>query len=128
MATTAPSAARRFAIAAPIPREPPVTSATFLVNLDMELLCFSWLVTQVEFSRFCFHENGRRGYHCATSQKSRETGYSRVILNCQDCKVTSISVRQIRKWMIGPPRAYRLEGTTYTFSAILFRRNSRTLW
>src|SRR5882672_4361388 len=35
MATFAPSEARRFAIAAPIPREPPVTNATFWVNLDM---------------------------------------------------------------------------------------------
>jgi hypothetical protein len=35
MATLAPSAARRFAIAAPMPREPPVTSATLLVNLDI---------------------------------------------------------------------------------------------
>src|SRR5258706_4708079 len=35
MATVAPSAARRFAIAAPMPREPPVTSATFLSNLVM---------------------------------------------------------------------------------------------
>src|SRR6202162_3895081 len=40
MATLAPSAARRFAIAAPIPREPPVTSATLLVNLDIDLLGF----------------------------------------------------------------------------------------
>src|SRR5882762_7327466 len=36
MATLAPSAARRFAIAAPIPREPPVTSATFFANLDIK--------------------------------------------------------------------------------------------
>jgi hypothetical protein len=36
IATLAPSAARRFAIAAPMPREPPVTSATFFVNLDTE--------------------------------------------------------------------------------------------
>src|ERR1700734_2609526 len=35
MATLAPSVARRLAIAAPIPREPPVTSATFSANLDM---------------------------------------------------------------------------------------------
>src|SRR6267154_450188 len=35
MATIAPSAARRFAIAAPMPREPPVTSATLLLSLDM---------------------------------------------------------------------------------------------
>src|SRR4030095_8316674 len=35
MATLAPSAARRFAIAAPMPREPPVMSATFSFNLDM---------------------------------------------------------------------------------------------
>jgi hypothetical protein len=35
-ATLAPSAASRFAIAAPMPREPPVTIATFLVNLCME--------------------------------------------------------------------------------------------
>src|SRR6202040_2699912 len=41
MATLAPSEARRFAIAAPIPREPPVTSATFFANLDMDLLWFS---------------------------------------------------------------------------------------
>jgi hypothetical protein len=32
MATLAPSLASRFAIAAPMPREPPVTSATFSVN------------------------------------------------------------------------------------------------
>jgi hypothetical protein len=38
MATIAPSAARRFAIAAPMPREPPVTSATLLVKLDINLL------------------------------------------------------------------------------------------
>src|ERR1700722_10799809 len=38
MATLAPSAARRFAIAAPMPREPPVTSATLLVKLDINLL------------------------------------------------------------------------------------------
>jgi hypothetical protein len=36
MATFAPSAARRFAIAAPMPREPPVTSATLFTNFDME--------------------------------------------------------------------------------------------
>src|ERR1700694_5026002 len=41
MATLPPSAARRFAIAAPMPREPPVTSATFFANLDIDLLCFS---------------------------------------------------------------------------------------
>src|SRR5213593_1554464 len=35
MATLAPSAARRFAIAAPMPLEPPVMSATFSFNLDM---------------------------------------------------------------------------------------------
>src|SRR2546421_1249675 len=35
MATLAPSAARRFAMAAPMPREPPVMSATFSFNLDM---------------------------------------------------------------------------------------------
>src|SRR6266849_10883654 len=40
MATLAPSAARRFAIAAPMPREPPVTSATFSFNLAMWSPCF----------------------------------------------------------------------------------------
>src|SRR5690242_6029024 len=35
MATLAPSEARRLAIAAPIPREPPVTSAALLVKFDM---------------------------------------------------------------------------------------------
>src|SRR5580704_5570954 len=35
-ATLATSAARRLAMAAPMPREAPVTSATFLLNLDME--------------------------------------------------------------------------------------------
>jgi hypothetical protein len=39
-ATFAPSAARRFAIAAPIPLEPPVTSATLFANFDMDLLVF----------------------------------------------------------------------------------------
>jgi hypothetical protein len=38
MATLAPSSARRFAIAAPIPREPPVTSATLFASLDIDLL------------------------------------------------------------------------------------------
>jgi len=33
----APSAARRFAIAAPMPREPPVTSATLFVNYFIAL-------------------------------------------------------------------------------------------
>src|SRR5450759_1594998 len=36
MATLAPSAASRFAIAAPMPREPPVTSATFPTKFDMQ--------------------------------------------------------------------------------------------
>src|SRR5712664_3615620 len=42
MATLAPSAARRFAIAAPIPREPPVTTATLPSNFCPLLLfiCF----------------------------------------------------------------------------------------
>src|ERR1700689_4871537 len=40
IATLAPSAARHFAIAAPIPREPPVTSATLSFNLDMDFLRF----------------------------------------------------------------------------------------
>jgi hypothetical protein len=35
MATLAPSVASRFAIAAPMPREPPVTSATLFANLDI---------------------------------------------------------------------------------------------
>src|SRR5882757_2807872 len=35
MATAAPSEARRFAIPAPMPREPPVMSATFSFKLDM---------------------------------------------------------------------------------------------
>jgi hypothetical protein len=38
MATLAPSSARRFAIAAPMPREPPVTIATLFANLDLDLL------------------------------------------------------------------------------------------
>src|SRR6266851_1840027 len=38
MATLAPSAARRFAIAAPIPREPPVTTATLPANFCPLLL------------------------------------------------------------------------------------------
>src|SRR5882672_2378265 len=43
MATLAPSAARRFAIAAPIPREPPVTTATLPANFCPLLLfiCFA---------------------------------------------------------------------------------------
>jgi hypothetical protein len=40
MTTLAPSAASRFAIAAPIPLDPPVTNATFFANLDIDLLCF----------------------------------------------------------------------------------------
>ena len=41
MATFAPSAARRLAIAAPMPREPPVTSAIFPSSfLDIVVLLF----------------------------------------------------------------------------------------
>ncbi len=36
MATLAPSAASRFAIAAPMPRDPPVMSATLLANFDIQ--------------------------------------------------------------------------------------------
>src|SRR6202521_4996675 len=36
IATFAPSAARRFAIAAPMPREPPVTKATRFANFDIK--------------------------------------------------------------------------------------------
>src|SRR5580692_11383283 len=46
MATLAPSSASRFAIAAPMPREPPVTSATFSVNVDMS----SPMVSYARFS------------------------------------------------------------------------------
>src|ERR1700692_1748616 len=43
MATFAPSAASRFAIAAPIPREPPVMRAIFPSSfLDIFLLLVSW--------------------------------------------------------------------------------------
>src|SRR5260370_30127012 len=43
MATLAPSSARRLAIAAPIPRESPVTRATFWVKFDIESpLFFVW--------------------------------------------------------------------------------------
>ena len=48
MATLAPSSAKRLAIAAPIPREPPVTSATFPSSfLDMGFLRCSCYVTFV---------------------------------------------------------------------------------
>src|SRR6266404_1609368 len=49
MATLAPSAARRFAIAAPIPREPPVTTATLPANFCPLLLfiCFVLSVSSV---------------------------------------------------------------------------------
>src|ERR1035438_2835154 len=40
MATLAPSAARRLAIAAPIPRDPPVTSAIFPSSFFVILLLF----------------------------------------------------------------------------------------
>ena len=44
IATFAPSAARRFAIAAPMPRDAPVTSATLLLSLDMgSPMVFLWL-------------------------------------------------------------------------------------
>src|SRR5580700_5007381 len=46
MATLAPSLASLFAIAAPMPREPPVTSATFSDNVDMS----SPMVSYVRFS------------------------------------------------------------------------------
>src|ERR1700732_3525289 len=72
IATLAPSAARRFAMAAPIPREPPVTSATFLVNLDIGLsfaLCDALitieLTQQLLLARICGlrfkeHDTSRR--------------------------------------------------------------------
>jgi hypothetical protein len=40
-ATLAPSAARCFAIAAPMPLELPATSATLFANVDMDFLWFS---------------------------------------------------------------------------------------
>src|SRR6266566_9867153 len=52
MATLAPSAARRLAIAAPMPREPPVTSAIFpssflvIVFLLFLYLCIEWYKTK----------------------------------------------------------------------------------
>src|SRR5260370_34628933 len=55
MATLAPSAARRFAIAAPMPREPPVTSATFSVNLDMgspRVFCERFTTPLIQLSDF----------------------------------------------------------------------------
>jgi hypothetical protein len=42
MATVSPSAASLFAIAAPMPREAPVTSATFPVELDMRSPLVLW--------------------------------------------------------------------------------------
>src|ERR1700733_2542079 len=53
MATVAPSAARRFAIAAPIPREPPVTSATFLANLDIKSPFFFVTDSQLSDAPVC---------------------------------------------------------------------------
>src|SRR5579871_275547 len=50
MATLAPSAARRFAIAAPMPREPPVTSATLLANLDTTCLFIALLLIEERFT------------------------------------------------------------------------------
>jgi hypothetical protein len=44
IATLAPSAARRFAIAAPMPREPPDTKATLFVNFDTRI-SFGFLQT-----------------------------------------------------------------------------------
>src|SRR6266700_5857839 len=45
MATLAPSAARRFAIAAPIPREPPVTTATLPANFCPLLLLIYFVLS-----------------------------------------------------------------------------------
>src|SRR5882724_7979280 len=52
MATFAPSAARRLAIAAPIPREPPVTSAIFPSSvLDIALLP---ILSSSNLNRLCY--------------------------------------------------------------------------
>jgi LysR substrate binding domain len=60
MATLAPSATGRFAIAAPMPREPPVTSATFSLNLDMgSPLLFCERFTEVAAKD---EDRGRHGY------------------------------------------------------------------
>src|SRR5204862_4580017 len=52
MATLAPSAARRFAIAAPIPREPPVTTATLPANFCPLLLFIRFVPFLFCFSLF----------------------------------------------------------------------------
>src|SRR5882672_12877217 len=49
MATVAPSAARRFSIAAPMPRDPPVTSAT----LPARSLSFLLLISSLSSLRCC---------------------------------------------------------------------------
>src|SRR6266478_9796712 len=57
MATLAPSAASRFAIAAPMPREPPVMSATFSFNLDMRspfLFCERFIASLRHLSDVAF--------------------------------------------------------------------------
>ena len=53
MATFAPSAARRLAIAAPMPREPPVMSATFPSRFLDILLTYSFKLALCRSSRVC---------------------------------------------------------------------------
>src|SRR5882724_6910353 len=50
MATLAPSAASRLVIAAPIPREPPVTTATLPAN-SVVLICFVPICFELFFGR-----------------------------------------------------------------------------
>src|SRR3982074_418662 len=67
IATFAPSAARRLAIAAPMPREPPVTSAIFPSNffdivhlLELDI-CSSGMSNLVARPRHPDHHIGLRG-------------------------------------------------------------------
>src|SRR6266542_325301 len=59
MATFAPFSARRLAIAAPMPREPPVTSATLLVSsLSFLLLLFCSCCLSRRFRKTCAEHRG----------------------------------------------------------------------
>src|ERR1700722_18115001 len=73
MATLAPSAARRLAIAAPMPREPPVTSAIFPSNFFAIVLLLYALQDQMGHNEAASFEPGQSTTetNCSSSRTKR---------------------------------------------------------
>src|SRR5580658_8141616 len=80
MATLAPSAASLFAIAAPMPREPPVTSATFLFNL-VTFFSFGFLMCdrRHEISHSVEYQPFPAGMHSAEEEISHTKSIGRTL-------------------------------------------------